>query len=69
MTAQNARQAPNRPKSAGRSTNRTKVACAQPLVVALGIVLFSLTSASFAVAHPKSQPVHPGAGLDQSFEW
>jgi hypothetical protein len=35
MIAQNAREAPNRPISAGRPTYRTKVACAQPLVVVL----------------------------------
>jgi len=62
MTAQNARQTANCLKSAGRSTNRTKVAYTQPLVVVLGMVLFSLTSVSFAVAHPKSQPFIPAQG-------
>ena len=61
MTAQIAGQAPNRPKSAGSSISRTEVACAQPLVVVLGIVLFSLISVSFAVAH-KSQPFIPAEG-------
>src|SRR5215469_6288845 len=62
MTAQIARQVPNRRTSAGRSTDRTNVACTQPLVVVLGIVLFSLTSVSLAVAHPKSQPFIPAQG-------
>jgi len=62
MTAQNAQQVLNRNYEGHSPVNRTNRACAQPLLIAIGIAFLSLVPGSSALAGPNSLPFVPAQG-------